>query len=320
MIQRSSRVPSSRSARRAGGGTPLVSAPRFARLRSKFNTRLPFSVPGVVLYGTLVLVPLILSVYYSFTDRTRRRDESFVGWDNYLRLLSDESFLSSFAFTATVTVATLLLVNALGLALALLLNRVGRLFFAMRMIFFIPIALSGVVAAFIWSRILTDQGLLNTWLSDIGLGDWALTWLGDPKLAQGSVIAIAIWQALGLCIVVYLAGLQTIPHELLDAARVDGGTRWQGFRHVTWPLLAPSVTINSTLLLINGFKTYDVPIVLTGTGPGGATATAATEIIRVGFTLNRVGLASAMAIILLLAVGLVTAIAVWVLQKREVEL
>ena len=124
---------------------------------------------------------------------------------------------------------------------------------------------------------------------------------------------------MGLCIVVYLAGLQTVPKELVEAARIDGASWSQSFGHITWPLLAPSVTINSTLLLINGFKAYDIPVVLTGTGPAGATATVATEVIRVGFNLNRVGLASAMAIVLLLVVAGVTALVVALLQRREVS-
>lgn len=283
-------------------------------------TRAPFAVPGLVVYATLVLVPLLLSVYYSFTNRNLLgKSAELVGLQNYIRLLSNETFVGSFAFTAAITVCTLVVVNAVGLAVALLLDKVGRTFFVMRMAFFVPVALSGVVIAFIWSRMLTDNGVLNSGLQAIGLDGLALSWLGEPHLAQFSVIVVTIWQSLGLCVVVYLAGLQTIPRELVEAARIDGSSTWQVFRHVTWPLLAPSLTINSTLLLINGFKTYDIPIVLTGTGPGGATATAATEVIRVGFTLNRVGVASAMAVILLVTVGAVTGIVVWFLQRREIE-
>ena len=291
--------------------------PRFPLLTS---SRLPFAIPGVLIYALLVLVPLALSLYYSFTNRSLLfPDSKLVGVDNYLRLLTDPTFLGSFGFTAVLTVATFVGVNVVGLAIALLLNKVGRFFFAMRMIFFIPIALSGVIIAFIWSRILTDNGLLNGFLISIGLKDLTQSWLGTPLNAQGSVIIVTGWQALGLCVVVYLAGLQTISRELIDASHIDGCGPIMSFRSVTWPLLAPSLTINATLLLINGFKTYDIPVVLTGTGPAGATSTVATEVIRVGFNLNRVGLASAMAVIMLIVVASVTAIVVAILQKREVS-
>ncbi|MBG6055324.1 multiple sugar transport system permease protein [Salinibacterium sp. CAN_S4] len=271
-------------------------------------------------YGGLVLVPLVLSFFYSFTDRSLLRpDASFVGFDNYLRLLSDPSFLGTFGFTSVLTVVNLVLVNAVGLMVAVLLDKVGRVFFAVRMAFFVPVALSGVIVAFIWSRILTDNGVLNSTLRALGLGDLAQSWLGTSFTAQASVVVVTAWQALGLCIVVYLAGLQTVPRELLDSARIDGCGPVGSFANVTWPLLAPSLTINATLLLINGFKTYDIPVVMTGTGPGGATSTVATEVIRVGFSLNRVGLASAMAIIMLAVVAFITVVIVGLLQRREVS-
>ena len=290
------------------------------RRRSAHPSLLPFAAPGFVVYLALVLVPLGLSVVYSFTNRNLLfPDAKFVGLDNYIRLLSDSTFLSSFGFTAALTFGTLIGVNALSLGVALLLDKMNRVYFAMRTVFFIPVALSGVIVAFIWSRILTDNGVLNSLLRDLGLEQFALSWLGSPVTAQGSVIFVTGWQAMGLAVVVYLAALQTVPKDLLDAARIDGAGWVLSLRNVTWPLIAPALTINTTLLLINGFKSFDIPTVLTGNGPGGATSTVATEVIRVGFTLNRAGLASAMAVVLLLVVASVTAVVVGQLQKREVS-
>jgi len=283
------------------------------------GSRFPFAIPGILLYGVLVLAPLGLSFSYSFTNRNLLSPQAeFVGLDNYIRLLSDATFLSSFGFTAVLTLATLVGVNAFALGVSLLLDKVNRAYFAMRTAFFVPVALSGVIVAFIWSRILTDNGVLNTLLRSLGLEQLALSWLGTPITAQGSVIFVTGWQATGLAVVIYLAALQTVPKDLLDAARIDGAGWGRSFHSVTWPLIAPAVTINSTLILINGFKAFDIPTVLTGTGPGGATATAATEVIRVGFDLNRAGLASAMAIIMLIVVAAVTIVVVGLLQKREV--
>lgn len=290
------------------------------RRRAVFPKRLGFAVPGSVLYASLVLTPLVLSVYFSFTNRNLLYpDEKFVGIDNYTRLFGDSQFLETFGFTLTLTFVTLVVVNVLGLAIAVLLDRVGRLFFALRMVFFIPVALSGVIIAFLWSTILTDDGLLNSFLRANGLENFAISWLGAPLSAQASVIIVSAWQSLSLCIVVYLAGLQTVPANLVDAAKIDGCGRVGLFRHVTWPMLAPSLTINSTLLLISGFKSYDIPVVLTGTGPGHATSTIATEVIRVGFSLTRAGLASAMAIVMLVVVATVTLLVVALLQRREVS-
>lgn len=303
------------------GPAAVSSSSRLRRGTARYKTsHIAFGVPGFVVYTGLVLVPLALSLYFSFTDRNLLYgNEKLVGIDNYVTLLTDPTFLKSFGFTTVLTLFTFVAVNVFSLGIALLLDRVGRFFFAIRMVFFIPVSLSGVIVAFIWSTILTDKGLLNTTLDSLGLHALALSWLGTPLTAQASVITVTTWQAMGLCIVVYLAGLQTIPRELLDASRIDGCDWFGSFRHVTWPLLAPSLTINSTLLLINGFKTYDIPVVLTGTGPAGTTSTVATEVIRVGFTLDQAGLASAMAIILLVTVSIMTGIVVLVLQRREVH-
>lgn len=295
-------------------------SPSRRRARARALRRLPFAVPGVVVYGALVLTPLILSFYYSLTNRSLLYpDSKFVGIDNYVRLLTDSQFLDTFWFTLVLTAVTLVGVNVIGLGVAVLLNRVGRMFYAMRMIFFIPVALSSVIVAFLWSTILIDNGLLNTFLRDNGLEALTASWLGTPFTAQAAVILVSGWQGLSLCVIVFLAGLQTVPPTLLDAAKIDGCGRTSTFKNVTWPFLAPSLTINSTLLLINGFKSYDIPVVLTGTGPGHATSMIATEVIRVGFNLTRAGLASAMAIIMVVVVAAITLTVVILLQRREVD-
>lgn len=295
---------------------PAAAAPSLRHFRKRF----PFAIPGVVAYGAFIVVPLILSLYYSFTNRSLLSpDADFVGLDNYERLVTDSRFLDTFAFTLILTVVTLVGVNVLGLAVALLLNQVGKLFYAMRMLFFIPVALSFVIVAFLWSTILTDNGILNTMLRETGLGALATSWLGTPTMAQVSVILVSGWQGMSLAVVIYLAGLQTVPTTLYDAAKIDGAGRWSAFRYVTWPFLAGALTINSTLLLINGFKSYDIPVVLTATGPGHATSMIATEVIRVGFKLTRAGLASAMAIVMVVVAAAVTLTIVGLLQRREVD-
>jgi multiple sugar transport system permease protein len=146
-------------------------------------------------------------------------------------------------------------------------------------------------------------------------------WLSDPDIALYSVASIVCWQLLGFCVVVYLAGLQGVPQELLEAAAIDGAGPVRRFRAVTWPLLAPSLTINTVVLLISAFKTYDFVKVITNGGPGtGATATIAFNVLQTGFDANHVGYASAMAIVMLIIVAVVTAIVLKLLQRREVDL
>lgn len=155
------------------------------------RSRRPFALPGLVVYGVLVLAPLDLSLSYSFTNRNLLFPPAeFVGLDNYLRLFADATFLSSFAFTSGLTILTLGRVNAFALAVALLLNKINRAYFVMRTVFFIPVALSGVIAAFIWSRVLTDNGVLNILLRSLGFEQIALSWLGTPITAQGSVVFV----------------------------------------------------------------------------------------------------------------------------------
>ena len=154
-----------------------------------------FAIPGVLFYLALVIIPLALSFYYSFTDKNLLNPtQDFVGVANYVKLMSDETFLRSFLFTFVLTVVTFVCVNALSLVVALLLDHVGRLFFAMRTTFFIPVALSGVIIAFVWSTILTDNGLLNTSLkaSDrTSFGHCGGGMAGDGALHRG----LSCWSA-----------------------------------------------------------------------------------------------------------------------------
>jgi multiple sugar transport system permease protein len=292
--------------------------------RRKPSFRLPrrflFVVPGFVMFTGLILIPLAMSIVYSMTNRNLiYPGQEFVGFKNYIDLLGDTRFQAILSFSVALAAVLLVIVNAIGLGIALLLNRMGWFFSFMRTVFFIPVALSGVIISFLWSTILADKGLLNTILREFGLENFTKDWLGIPSTAQLSVIVVSAWASLGLCVVVYLAGLQSVPRELIDAARIDGCGMFSAFRYVTWPSLAPSVTINSTLLLIIGLKSYDIPIVLTGTGPIDSTATIGTEVVRVGFSLNQVGAASALAVVMVMIIGAVSITIALLFQRREVS-
>ncbi|MGW0667127.1 carbohydrate ABC transporter permease [Streptomyces sp. NPDC002746] len=281
---------------------------------------LGFGAPGLLVYACFVLAPIVLSVGYSFTNANQFAPEThFTGLDNYTRLLGDEEFLTALKVTTILTLIVVIVPNVCGLAVALLLDRDGWLYKALRSVFFVPVVLSAVVVSVVWQAMLTDDGLVNTVLRSLGV-DTPPGWLSDPDIALYSVGFIISWQMLGFCAVVYLAGLQGVPQELHEAAAIDGAGPWLRFRKVTWPMLAPALTINTVMLLITGFKAYDHIQVLTNGGPGtGTTATLAFSVVQTGFTANRTGEASAMALIMLVIVAVVSSVVLRFLQRREVD-
>ncbi|WP_069111166.1 carbohydrate ABC transporter permease [Jiangella alba] len=269
----------------------------------------------------MVLVPILWTLYVGTTDeRATRPTTSFVGLDNFRFLLTNDDFLHTLRNTVVITVIVVGVTNVAGLAIALLLRRQGWLYSALRSVFFTPVVLSAVVVSVIGRAILVDEGLLNTLLIRAGVAD-PPGWLSDPSYAIYSVSAILSWQMLGFAIVVYLAGLAGVPMELEEAAAIDGAGVWQRFRHITWPLLAPALTINTVMLMISAFKVYDQIAVLTNGGPGtNGTATIAFDVVRTAFTQQRPGVASAMAAIMLVIVAVASTTTLRLLQRREVDL
>jgi multiple sugar transport system permease protein len=276
------------------------------------------AAPGVVFYTLAVLIPLALAVSYSFRDYNILSGRGgWIGLANYAELLNDSDFWGPFIYTLTLTVFVAVVANVFGVALAAVLNRPQRVFHWLRTITFVPVILAGVVIAYLWSTILTDQGILNTTLASVGLDGLQQSWLGSTRGAQLSVMIVSVWPAIGFCTVVYLAGFQAIPQELIEAAQIDGASPRQVFRRISWPLLQPALLVNTPIMMINGFKAYDISLVLTGGGPVGATETAALRILRVGVEQNRAGYASAAAVALLLAVGLTAFFASRLARRAE---
>jgi len=301
------------------------SGPRRRRRRGPARAGLAhfagFAAPGVLVYACFVLAPIAVSLGYSLTNANPFNPPiRYVGPQNYWMLVRDEQFLTALRVTTILTVIVVIVPNLLGLLVALLLDRSGKLYNAMRSVFFTPMILSSVVVSVVWTRLLDTDGPLNRALRALGV-DHPPNWLSDPAYAPYSVASIISWQMLGFCVVVYLAGLQGIPVELQEASAIDGAGAFHRFRAVTWPLLAGSLTINTVVLLISAFKTYDYIKVITNGGPGaGTTATIAFNVLQTGFDANHVGYASAMAITMLAIVCVTTAVALRILRRREIEL
>ncbi|MDR8413399.1 sugar ABC transporter permease [Nonomuraea sp. 3-1Str] len=282
---------------------------------------LTFAAPGTLIYLCLVVLPIGLSFGYSLTNQALLRpDTQFVGLRNYRLLLQDETFLESLRVTSILTLIVVIVPNVLGVAIAVLLDRRGWLYNALRSVFFTPMVISSVVISVIWTRILADDGPVNQALRGLGVAE-PPGWLSDPGLALYSLSSIVCWQMLGFCVVVYLAGLQGVPQELAEAAAIDGAGPVRRFRSVTWPLLAPALTINTVVLLISAFKIFDHVKVITNGGPGtGTTATVAFVVLQEGFVENRTGYASAEAIVMLVLIAALSVVTLRFLQRREVQL
>jgi len=186
-------------------------------------------------------------------------------------------------------------------------------------VFFVPMVLSSVVVSIIWTRLLDDAGPINQGLRALGVHD-PPGWLSDPDYALYSLGAILSWQMLGFCVVVYLAGLQGVPMDLQEAAAIDGAGPVRRFWSVSWPLLAPALTINTVVLLISAFKIFDHVQVITHGGPGsGTTATIAFTVLLTAFDANHGGYASAEAIVMLVIIAAASAGSLKLLQRGEVE-
>lgn len=291
---------------------------RLGRPRGSLLVEASMVVPAMVVFVALLVVPVGFAVYYSFTDYNGFPSQTpeFVGLDNYARLFQSADVTGSMVVTAIVAVAGSLLVNVVALGLALLLWRTTRFTAFARVVMFYPHVLSLIVVGFLWSAILGPQGAVNSLLGSLGRSP--LPFLSDEGWALGTLVCVIAWAQFGVQLLIYLAGLQAVPAEMIEAARIDGANRWHTFRHVTWPALAPSVTVALVTSMISLLKTYDVVVSLTGGGPAGSTKTFAYQILAVDFPKRQVGLASAEAVVLIL-VAAVLAFAVLALRRRGDE-
>ena len=297
-----------------------VSTIRPRRRRFRNTSKLLFIVPAAVVFAVVILLPIIENLFYSFTDWTGFGSEfSFIGVQNFVRLFADQQTLQAFGNTIVFTVINAPLQIGLGLLLAVTLKRPGRLISILRTIIVLPIAISGVVLGFLGTVIFDpNSGILRAMSEAPGLGFLAQNWLGNANLAMASVIAMNLWQWTGFTMLIFLAGLSTIPSELYEAATLDGAGPWAQFRTITWPLLAPAATINIVLTLIGGFKVFDIIYVLTQGGPGTATESIVMRVTSEG-GFARFGYASAIDFALTAVILVVALVSLVLLRRREID-
>ena len=274
---------------------------RPGRLRRRGLDEVPwlFALPAIVALFAFHFVPIGFGGYYAFTDWDGLTHASWVGLENFRRIAGDEFARGALWHTLELATCFVILVNAIGLALALALNRAVKTRNVLRVVFFAPVALSPLAIAFIWHWILDPQGALNRVLDAVGLSTLQRDWLGDPSTALWMVLVVMVWQFTGLAMVLYLAGLQQIPEEIEEAALVDGASGWVRVRKIVLPLLAPAITVSVTLTFIIGMRVFDQILGLTGGGPPiGATETLGTQIYKQLFQFGRYGYGAAFSLVL----------------------
>jgi ABC-type sugar transport system permease subunit len=275
--------------------------------------------PGFLIYVAIIILPILMCLYYGFFNWDGLRDSmSFIGLDNFVRALTDPYFLAALKTTFFYTIPGTLIVNALGIVLAVLVSGRSRISNFYRSVFFFPMLISAVAIGFIWKAILSYSGILNTLLA--GLHIEAIDLLGSITLAPWSILLVNTWHDVGFVTVLYLAGLQAISPDFYDSATIDGASRLAQFRYITFPWLAPSLTSCVIFIFTGYMRLYDLIFVMTSGGPGGATETIAIQTIKVGFNQNQFSYGSALAIFMLVIIGVLSVGITQVLRKREEQL
>jgi multiple sugar transport system permease protein len=288
------------AARQTGrrGGGPLGGEGRWALL---------FLAPTLLGLAVLSAGPVLATIAISLTKWDLLKAPQFVALDNFANLASDDRFLLALRNTAFYTVTSVPLGMVLSLGLALALNQTVRGIAWIRTAYFLPVVTSTIAIALVWQWIYSpDSGLLNQFLGVFGIAPQR--WLSNATLVMPAIVVMSVWQGLGTSIIIFLAGLQAIPSELLDAASVDGSGRWARFRHVILPLLTPSIFFTGILSLIDSFQVFDQVFVLSRPRPTDATITVVYFIYENGFKFFKMGYASAASWVLFVIVAVLTAI------------
>jgi len=290
----------------------------FASRRSRTAPPWWFAAPALLLFAFVVLVPSVRGVYYAFTDWDGLDpDFSFIGLANFVEMPDDPAARQAIWHTILIAVAITIIQNGVGLLLALGVNSAIKSRNVLRVFLFAPAVVTPIVTAYLWRNLLGPDGAVNSLLGAVGLASWQQDWLGDPQLALWSVVGVIVWQFAGYSMVIFLAGLQSVPREIYEAADMDGAGSVRRFWSVIRPLLAPAFTVNLMLSIIGGIKLFDQVFALTGGGPGHATDTLSTLIFKDAFTLGEFGYSIALAVVLTFIVSVASTGQYLVLSRNE---
>jgi raffinose/stachyose/melibiose transport system permease protein len=266
-----------------------------------------FLLPAFAFYAFVVLVPSVQGAALAFTDWDGLDPvRHFVGLANFRQLLHDPAGRGAALNTLLIAVAITVVQNLVGLLLALGANSRIRSRNVLRVLLFAPAVLTPVVTAYLWKYLYAPDGAINSLLGAVGLDSWQQDFLGNQSLVIWSVVGVVVWQFAGYSMVIFLAGLQSIPVEIIEQSHVDGAGPVRRFWHIVRPALAPAITVNLMLSIIGGLKLFDQVWVLTGGGPGHASETLSTLIYRNAFQFGEFGYSIALALVLTIAVAVLS--------------
>ncbi|UQF23551.1 sugar ABC transporter permease [Vagococcus lutrae] len=275
-----------------------------------------FITPVLIGLFSVVILPLIFGIYYSFTNWDGVTISEFVGFRNYLNVFKDKGFTDALWFTTKFSIVAIILINIIGLGLALLVTQKFKGNNLLRTIFFMPNLIGGLILGFIWQFVFTKAfasigtalGIesLKVWLSTTQTGFWAL-------------VIVMCWQMSGYIMVIYISYLQSVDESLIEAASLDGANEWQKFWKIKFPMIMPGFTVSLFMTLSNSFKLYDQNLSLTAGGPYNSTQMVAMNIFNTAFAQNKMGYAQAKAIVFFVIIAVISLTQVYITKKKEVE-
>lgn len=302
-----------------------VKLPRSARRGVGWRTRLEITLlagPAIVLFLAFVIFPIVLAAYYGFFSwKGFGVPTNFVGFDNYIAIFQDSTFHDALLHNGVILVLSLVLQGPAAVALALLLNQKMRGRSIIRVLIFVPYVISEVIVGTGWSLMLQTTGAVNSLLEKIGLSGWAVDWLSDPDVAIWSLMIIISWKYIGFAVILFLAGMQSIPDELYEAAAVDGASFWQAQRAITLPLLGPTVRIWAFLSIIGSLQLFDLVYIIWGqyVAATAGTSTMATYMVVNGRNAGNFGYGNAVAVVLFVISLIIALIYQRYVLRRDTE-
>lgn len=268
-----------------------------------------FALPTLIAFLIAFLIPFIMGIYLSFTEFTTITDSVFVGLENYKRAFSNSDFRNALWFTVKFTVVSVITINVIAFALSLILTKGIKGTNLFRTVFFMPNLIGGIVLGYIW------QIIINGILKYAGV---TITY--DAKYGFWGLVVLINWQLIGYMMIIYIAGIQNISPDLIDASKVDGANRWQTLKNVTIPMVMPSVTICLFLSLTNSFKMFDANLALTDGAPSRQTAMLALDIYKTFYgRTGWQGVGQAKAVVFFIIVALIALVQLGITRRREVE-
>jgi len=288
--------------------------------RSKFTPYL-FLLPGCIILGAFIFYPMLQAIWLSLTDYNMvQQDPNFVGFENYARLFQDDLFWKVLGQTLLYLVLVVPALVFLPIFLAILVNQQIKGISFFRSAYYLPVVTSMVVVGIAWKWMYAEQGILNYVLDVVGVIDEPVHWLTQTSTAIFAVMVVTVWKGMGYYMVIYLAGLQAIPDDLYEAARIDGANKWRQIIHITIPLLMPSIMIVSIMSSIAAMKVFEEIYVMTGGGPLNSSSTLVYYIYEQAFDNLEMGYASAAGVILFLITLIFSIINITFMNKKEAEM